>query len=102
MENSIEELVETEQPAVSFLVHEADMQHKDADNERLHDTIKQVTKDIHRAYIFIIVFLVLSFTLRMWIWNNTISGMNESIIKIATLHHSEVIHAEETDTAEVH
>ena len=95
-------LNQEEQPVVSYFVHEADMMHKDADNERLHDTIKQVTKDMHRAYIFIIVFLVLSFTLRMWIWNNTISSMNDSIIKIATLHHSEVIHAEETDTAEVH
>ena len=101
MDKSIEELTENEQPVVSFLVHEADMNHKDADNERLHDTIKQVTKDMHRAYIFIIVFLVISFTIRMWIWNSTISGMNNSIIEIASLHHPvcvEGCHAEEADT----
>lgn len=103
MSNSLDEVVDNqqEQPQVSFFVHEADMMHKDADNERLNETMKQVTRDMHKAYIFIIVFLVISFTLRMWIWNNTISGMNESIIKIATLHHpvcTEEYHAEEADT----
>ena len=97
---SLDEVIDNQQdqPVVSFFVHEADMMQKDADNERINETMKQVTRDQHKAYIFIIVFLVISFTLRMWIWNKTISGMNESIIKIATLHHSEGIHAEEADT----
>ena len=89
---------QTEQPVVSFFVHEADMMQKDADNERMHETIKQVTKDMHKSYLFIIVFLVLSFTIRMWIWNNTISDMNKSIVEIASMHHAEAYHAEEADT----
>lgn len=92
---------QTEQPVVSFFVHEADMMQKDADNERLHETLKKVTKDQHKAYIFIIVFLVLMFTLRMIIWNNTITELNKSVIEIASMHHSgysEVCNAEETDT----
>ena len=90
-----------EQPVVSFFVHEADMNQKDADNERLNDTFKQVTRDQHKAYIFIIVFLVLMFTIRMFIWNSTIKDLNKSIIDIASMHHpgcSEVCHAEEADT----
>ena len=100
---SLEEVLDNqqEQPTVSFFVHEADMNQKDNDNERLNETLKQVTRDQHKAYIFIIVFLVLMFTLRMWIWNNTISELNQSIIKIASLHHpgcTEVYYAEEADT----
>ena len=92
---------QTEQPVVSYFVHEADMMHKDADNERLHETLKKVTKDMHKAYIFIIVFLVLMFTIRMFIWNNTITELNKSVIEIASMHHSgcsEVCNAEEADT----
>ena len=86
---SLEELIdnEQEQPVVSFIVHEADMMQKDADNQRLNETMRQVTRDQHKAYIFIIVFLVIAFTFRMWIWNKTISQMNDSIIQIASLHH---------------
>ena len=100
---SLDEVLDNqqEQPVVSFFVHEADMMQKDEDNKRLNETMKQVTRDQHKAYIFIIVFLVLSFTLRMWIWNKTISGMNESIIQIASLHHSEEYHAEKADTPEI-
>ena len=90
-----------EQPVVSFFVHEADMNSKDEDNRRLNETMKQITRDIHKSYIFIIVFLVLMFTVRMFIWNSTISKMSDSIIQIASMHHaegSEVYHAEETDT----
>ena len=101
MEKSLEELMENpemEQPAVSFLVHEADMAQKDADNERMHETHKQVTRDMHKAYLFIIVFLVISFTIRMWIWNSTITKMNDSMIQIAMLHHTEAYNAEEAST----
>ena len=100
---SLEEVIDNqqEQPVVSFFVHEADMMQKDADNERLNETMKQITRDQHKAYIFIIVFLVVMFTVRMFIWNSTISKMSDSIIEIASMHHaegSEVYHAEETDT----
>ena len=90
-----------QQPVVSFFVHQADMMQKDADNERLHETMKQITRDQRRGYIFIIVFLVIMFTIRMFIWNGTITGMKDSIIEIASMHHpgcSEVYNAEETDT----
>ena len=91
---------QTEQPVVSFFVHEADMMQKDEDNKRLNDTMKQITRDQHKAYIFIIVFLVLMFTVRMWKWNNTITELNKSVIEIASMHHSgysEVCNAEEAD-----
>ena len=100
---SLDEIVDNqqEQPVVSYFVHEADMMQKDADNERLHETIKKITRDQHKAYIFIIVFLVLMFTIRMFIWNNTITELNKSVIEIASMHHSgcsEVCNAEETDS----
>lgn len=100
---SLDEVIsnQDEQPVVSFFVHEADMNSKDEDNRRLNETMKQITRDIHKSYIFIIVFLVLMFTVRMFIWNSTISKMSDSIIEIASMHHaegSEVYHAEETDT----
>ena len=99
---SLDEIIsnEDQQPVVSFFVHQADMMQKDADNERLHETMKQITRDQRRGYIFIIVFLVIMFTIRMFIWNSTITGMKDSIIEIASMHHpgcSEVYNAEETD-----
>lgn len=93
-----------QQPVVSFFVHQADMMQKDADNERLNETMKQITRDQHRAYIFIIVFLVVAFTVRMFIWNNTITKLNDSIIEIASMHHaesSEVYNAEKSNTSEI-
>ena len=103
MSESLQEVVDNqeEQPVVSFFVHQADMMQKDADNERLHETMKQITRDQRRGYIFIIVFLVIMFTIRMFIWNSTITGMKDSIIEIASMHHpgcSEVYNAEEADT----
>ena len=97
---SLDEVIsnQDQQPVVSFFVHEADMAQKDADNERLHETIKQVTRDLHKAYIFIIIFLVLMFTVRMFIWNDTIKSMNQSTLEIAQMHHSEACHAEEAYT----
>ena len=100
---SLDEVIsnQDQQPVVSFFVHQADMMQKDADNERLHETMKQITRDQRRGYIFIIVFLVIMFTIRMFIWNSTITSMKDSIIEIASMHHpgcSEVYNAEETDT----
>ena len=87
-----------EQPVVSYFVHEADMMQKDNDNERMHETFKHVMRDMHKAYIFIIVFLTLMFTIRMFIWNDTIKSMNQSTLEIAQMHHSEAYHAENADT----
>ena len=100
---SLDEIIsnEDQQPVVSFFVHQADMMQKDADNERLHETMKQITREQRRGYIFIIVFLVIMFTVRMFIWNSTITSMKDSIIDIASMHHpgcSEVYNAEEADT----
>ena len=97
---ALDEIIDnqTEQPVVSYFVHEADMMQKDNDNERLHETFKHVMRDIHKAYLFIIVFLVLMFTVRMFIWNGTITSMSRSIIEIAQMHHSEAYHAENADT----
>lgn len=97
---SLDELIgnQIEQPVVSYFVHEADMMQKDADNERLHETMKEITKNQHKAYIFIIVFLVLMFTIRMWKWNNTIVEINKSLVEVATMHYAEAYHAENADT----
>lgn len=103
---SLDEVIsnQDQQPVVSFFVHQADMMQKDADNERLHETMKQITREQRRGYIFIIVFLVIMFTIRMFIWNTTITSMKDSIIEIASMHHqgcSEVYNAEESNTSEI-
>ena len=89
-----------EQPVVSFFVHEADMMHKDADNERMHETYRKTIKTICATFIILIVIFVTAYTIRTAIWQNTILKMNNAIMEMANLHHRcvEVDHAENADT----
>ena len=99
---SLEEVVDNqqEQPVVSYFVHEADMMHKDADNERMHETYRKTIKTICATFIILIVIFVTAYTIRTAIWQNTILKMNNAIMEMANLHHKcvEVDHAENADT----
>ena len=100
-ERSIDELVENEQPVVSFLVHENDMNHKDLENERLHETHRKTVRDICFTFVVIIVIFVTAYTIRTAIWQNTVLKMNDAILEMANLHHHcgvEVENAESTNT----
>ena len=102
MEKSIEEMVESdqvEQPVVSFLVHENDMNHKDAENERLHETQKRNHLITCLSFIVLIIIFVTAYTVRTRIWNETITRMNETLLEMAKMHHcTGVGYAEETHT----
>ena len=100
MEKSIEEIVENEQPAVSFLVHENDMNHKDAENERLHETQRKNHRTTCLTFIVIIIIFVTAYTVRTNIWNNTIKEMNNAMLELAKMHHQcvEVSDANETSS----
>ena len=87
MEKSIEELVENEQPVVSFLVHENDMNQKDMENERLHETFKKTVFALGVTFILIITIFVTTYTVRTRIWNETIEKMTNAIIEVAQMHH---------------
>lgn len=91
---------QTEQPVVSYFVHEADMMHKDADNERMHETYRKTIKTICATFIILIVIFVTAYTVRTAIWQNTILKMNAAVMEMANLHHRcvEVDHAENADT----
>ena len=99
---SLEEVVDNqqEQPVVSYFVHEADMMHKDADNERMHETYRKTIKTICATFIILIVIFVTAYTIRTAIWQNTILKMNAAVMEMASLHHRcvEVDHAENADT----
>ena len=99
---SLNEIVDNqqEQPVVSFFVHEADMNHKDADNERMHETYRKTIKTICATFIILIVIFVTAYTIRTAIWQSTLLKMNNAILEMANLHHRcvEVYHAENTDT----
>lgn len=102
MEKSIEEMVESdqvEQPVVSFLVHENDMNHKDAENERMHETHKKTHLITCLTFVIIIIIFVTAYTVRTRIWNDTITRMNETLLEMAKMHHcTGVGYAEETHT----
>lgn len=88
MEKSIEELVDNEpQPMVSFLVHENDMNHKDAENERLHSTFMRTIWGLCLTFVLIIAVFVTAYTVRTRIWNDTIEKMTNAIIQVAQMHH---------------
>ena len=103
MEKSIEEIVENdsvEQPMVSFLVHENDMNHKDAENERIHETFKRTIWGMCLTFLLIIAVFVAAYTIRTRIWNQTIERMTNAIIEVAQMHHqcAEVENAEKPPT----
>ena len=106
---SLNEIVDNqqEQPVVSFFVHEADMNHKDADNERLNNTHKSVTRTICMTFIGLILIFVIGYTVRTAMWQNTVLELkdaivqsNERVVELARLYREsvEVNHAENADT----
>ena len=72
-----------EQACVPFFVHENTMMHKDADNERLANIAHEQRKinAIQSIIILAIVFIMVMFyTYRTKMWNDTIAKQNETII----------------------
>lgn len=69
---------------VDFFTHENDMMMKDADNERLHKTIREICI----TFIVIIVIFVTAYTIRTSVWLETINRMNTAVLEMAMLHHS--------------
>ena len=106
---SLDEIVDNqqEQPVISYFVHEADMMHKDTENERLHDTHKSVTKTICKSFIGLILIFVIAYTLRTALWQRTVLELkdaivevNERVVELAKMYHGDMegYHAEEADT----
>ena len=98
---------QTEQPFVSFFVHEADMNRVDTENERLHDTHKNVIRTICQTFIGLILIFVVAYTVRTALWQKTVLELkdaivqtNERVVELARLYREsvEVNHAEEADT----
>lgn len=74
-----------EQACVPFFVHENTMMHKDADNERLANIAHEQRKinAIQSIIILAIVFIMVMFyTYRTKMWNDTIAKQNETIIML--------------------
>lgn len=79
-----------EQACISFFAHENAMMHKDVDNERLHETIREqaresVRRNIYLCLTFIVIILlfVVTYTIRTNIWNETVREMNAAIVELA-------------------
>ena len=108
-DQSLEEIIDNqeEQPVVSFFVHEADMNRVDTENERLHDTHKNVTRTICRTFICLIMIFVIAYTVRTALWQKTVLELkdaivqtNERVVELAKMFREsvEVDHAEKADT----
>ena len=65
---------------ISFLAHENDMMHKDADNERAHRTILFVCA----TFIIITLIFVFAYTIRMNSFLETIKEMNAVIVSLVS------------------
>ena len=76
---------ENTQACVPFFIHENAMMHKDADNERMAKIVRgqRITNIIQTIVILLIVFfMVLFYTDRTRMWNNTISELNHTIVEV--------------------
>jgi len=78
------------QACISFFAHENAMMHKDLDNERMHETMKDMGSKHTRtvlyicaAFIVIILLFVVTYTIRTEIWNETVRQMNAAIVELA-------------------
>ena len=78
------------QACISFFAHENAMMHKDMDNERLHETMKQIAekdKINHRNtclfFAIVILLFVVAYTIRTNIWNETVRQMTAAIMELA-------------------
>ena len=75
---------------IPFFVHENAMMHKDMDNERLNETIKEISEKNRKTimticitFITIIVVFVAAYTIRTSIWLDTVTKMNQTITELA-------------------
>ena len=73
-----------------FFVHENAMMHKDMDNERLNETMKEISNNNRKtvltvcaAFVLIIIIFVTAYTVRTSIWLDTITRMNQTITELA-------------------
>lgn len=76
---------EEKQACVPFFIHENAMMHKDMDNERMAKIVKgqRITNIIQSIVILLIVFfMVLFYTDRTRMWNDTIKGLNQTIVEV--------------------
>lgn len=81
---------ERQQASIPFFAHENAMMHKDVDNERLHETVKDITEKNNKTnrnmcitFIIIIMLFVVSYTVRTNIWNDTVRQMNAAVVELA-------------------
>ena len=106
---SLDEVIsnQDQQPVVSFIVHEADMNRVDTENERLHDTHKSVIRTICQTFIGLILIFVVAYTLRTALWQRTVLELkdaivqtNERVVELAKMFREsvEVNHAEKANT----
>ena len=76
---------ENQQACVPFFLHESAMMHKDADNERLAQIAHGQRKiNVIQSIIIlaVVAIMVIFYTYRTQIWNNTIAKQNETIIML--------------------
>ena len=78
------------EPCISFFAYENSMMHKDVDNERLHETIREQARESNRrnlclcaTFIVIILLFVVTDTVRTNIWNETVRNMTAAIVELA-------------------
>lgn len=78
------------QACISFFAHENAMMHKDVDNERLHETIREQARENNKrnmylclTFIVIILLFVVTYTVRTNIWNETVRNMTAAIVELA-------------------
>ena len=76
---------ENQQACVPFFMHESAMMHKDADIERLAQVAEgQRRINVIQSIIIlaVVAIMVIFYTYRTQIWNNTIAKQNETIIML--------------------
>lgn len=76
---------ENQQACIPFFLHESAMMHKDADIERLSKVAEgQRRINVIQSFIIltVVAVMVMFYTYRTQIWNNTIAKQNETIIML--------------------
>ena len=76
---------EQKQACIPFFLHESAMMHKDADIERLAqvaDGQRRINVIQSIIILAVVVVMVMFYTYRTQIWNNTIAKQNETIMML--------------------
>ena len=76
---------ENQQACIPFFLHESAMMHKDADIERLANVAEgQRRINVIQSIIIlaVVAVMVIFYTYRTQIWNNTIAKQNETIMML--------------------